>query len=194
LGKEEAMKRILRFKKRTWVLAGVAAVAAVTAVGGYAYWTNGGSGSGTAQIGTTTDNLTIEATGWANLVPGSSKQVDVRFNNPNSFSSHVKKVVLNPGHAGVETDGTADGIDTGVASIANGSRCLSSWFHYTDATINDNVAPNAAPSPYFLGDDGVTLGTGAKLAMDNLTGNTAADDQNGCKSASVKLYLIVDNS
>ena len=38
-GRRKEMKRILRFKKRTYVLAGVVAVAAITAVGGYAYWT-----------------------------------------------------------------------------------------------------------------------------------------------------------
>ena len=34
------MKRITRFKKRTWVLLGVVAViAAMASVGAYAYWT-----------------------------------------------------------------------------------------------------------------------------------------------------------
>lgn len=49
------MKRILRFKKRTYVLAGVVAVAAISAVGGYAYFTSTGSGDGTGTVGSATD-------------------------------------------------------------------------------------------------------------------------------------------
>ena len=50
LGKEEEMKRITRFKKRTWVLLGVVAViAAMASVGAYAYWTSSGDGPGTCS-------------------------------------------------------------------------------------------------------------------------------------------------
>ena len=42
-----------RMSKRAWVLVGIiAVVAAVTAVGGYAYWTSSGEGTGTADTGT----------------------------------------------------------------------------------------------------------------------------------------------
>ena len=49
------MKRITRFKKRTWVLLGVVAViAAMASVGAYAFWTSSGTGQGSATTGTST--------------------------------------------------------------------------------------------------------------------------------------------
>ena len=46
------MKRITRFKKRTWVVLGVVAViAAMASVGAYAYFTSTGAGTGTATVG-----------------------------------------------------------------------------------------------------------------------------------------------
>src|SRR4051794_25905401 len=185
------MSRILK-SRRAKLLVGLVAALSVTAVA-LAYWTNGGTGSGTASTGNTSDNLTITATGWGGLVPGDSKDVSVTLSNPNTFTSHVKKVTLDPAHAGTEADGTADGIDTGVASTANGTRCLSSWFHYTDATVNDNVAPQVEATPGSATFAGGSGGSGAKLAFDDLTANTAAANQDGCKLASVKLYLKVDN-
>jgi len=46
------MKRVLRFKKRTWVLTAiVAVVAAMASIGAYAYFTSTGSGTGSATVG-----------------------------------------------------------------------------------------------------------------------------------------------
>lgn len=43
-----------KFSKRAWILFGVVAVAAVAAVGGYAYFTSTGSGNGTGTVGSAT--------------------------------------------------------------------------------------------------------------------------------------------
>ena len=60
MGKGGRMKRITRFKKRTWVLLGVVAViAAMASVGAYAYWTTSGSATGTATVGTRRTTWTV---------------------------------------------------------------------------------------------------------------------------------------
>jgi len=157
-------------KKRVVVLAALA-VAAVAAVAGYAYWTNGGSGSGTATAGTADNNLVITASGWAGFKPGQTKNVDVNLDNSaNSYSSYVKNVVLD----------TSQGTN-GIATSNVG--CLTTWFHYTaaaspnvDATLPASDSTNAFSS----------VGT---LAFDD-----TATNQDACQGADVTVYLKVDNS
>ena len=74
------MKRITRFSKRTWVLFGVvAAVAAMATVGAYAYWTQGGSGTGSATTGTTTAITVVQdSTTASSLYPGGPSEVAER--------------------------------------------------------------------------------------------------------------------
>lgn len=79
-------------RKRTLISALVAAFALLGAISAYAYWTTGGSGSGTATAGTTTDNLTITSPSVAGITPGSSTPVTVTVTNPNSYSVHVDTV------------------------------------------------------------------------------------------------------
>src|SRR5262249_56434133 len=81
---------------------------------GRAYGTKGGSGPGRATAGTADNNIVLSATGWAGIKPGQTKSIDITVDNTaNSYSSYVKDVKLDTGHAGVEADGTQDGIDTG---------------------------------------------------------------------------------
>jgi hypothetical protein len=162
-------------KKRVILLAALAA-AAIAAVAGYAYWTNGGSGSGTATAGTADNNIVLSATGWAGIKPGQTKNVDITVDNTaNSYSSYVKDVKLDPAHAGVEADGTQDGIDTGNAS------CLSSDFSYNQTAPNIDATVAASGSQTFNGAASLTFA------------NTALN-QDACQGASVKLYLVVDNT
>src|SRR5262249_25623946 len=93
----------------------------------------------------------------------------------NSYSSYVKDVKLDTGHAGVEADGTQDGIDTGNAS------CLSSDFSYNQTAPNINATVAASGSQTFNGAASLTFA------------NTALN-QDACQGASVKLYLVVDNT
>ncbi len=72
------MKRITRFRKRTWVLLGVVAViAAMASVGAYAFWTSSGSGSGSATTANpTADYLSvINLTTINDLYPGGQPRI-----------------------------------------------------------------------------------------------------------------------
>ena len=80
------MKRITRFRKKTWVLLGVVAViAAMASVGAYAYFTTTGSGTGTATVGTSS-NMTLPGTAGTTLYPGTSSSVS--FTALNSSPGH----------------------------------------------------------------------------------------------------------
>lgn len=82
-----------RLSKRAWVLVGIVAVAAVSAVGGYAYWTNSGLGSGSAATGTTTGITVNQTSVVAGLYPGSPAQaLSGDFDNPNAGPIHVASV------------------------------------------------------------------------------------------------------
>jgi hypothetical protein len=78
--------------KWTLIFGGLAVFLVLGAIGAYAYWTTGGSGSGTATAGTTTDNLTIASPSVTGITPGSSTPVTVTVTNPNSYSVHVDTV------------------------------------------------------------------------------------------------------
>lgn len=166
------MKRGLRFKKRTYVLfAAVAAVAAMASIGAYAYWTNGGTGSGTAAAGTADDNLVLSADGWAGIQPGQTDDVNIYIDNPNTYDSYVKNVVLDL------TMGDGDGISTSDPG------CDSGWFtyDYTSPNIDDVVADGAVDEPYLAA---------ATLEFEN----SSTENQDACKEADITLHLVVDNS
>jgi hypothetical protein len=140
-------------KKRV-VLAAIVAVALTLASGvAYAYWTSGGSGSGTAAAGTSTDNLTISATGWAGLAPGAAnaKPVNVVVQNPNTYSAHVNNVVF----------GSVTTSDAG---------CLPAWFTVTGSPLNLNADIGAG-----LSTASTSFGT---ITMNDLT----STNQDACKS------------
>jgi hypothetical protein len=87
---KETKMRPLR--KRTLIGALAAAFVLLGAIGAYAYWTTGGSGSGAATAGTTTNNLTIASPSVTGITPGSGTPVTVTLTNPNSYSVHVDTV------------------------------------------------------------------------------------------------------
>jgi len=82
-----------RFRKKTWIFLGVlVAVAALAAVGAYAYWTTGGSGTGSATT-TTTSSITVNQTSSSSgLYPGGSVSLSGDFTNGNSFPVYVSSV------------------------------------------------------------------------------------------------------
>ena len=170
------MKRITRFKKRTWVLLGVAAViAAMASVGAYAYWTASGTGSGSATAAPAATNMELTATGWANIYPGAAgaKAVSVTVHNPNTYSSHVNDVFVDPafGAAG-------NGITTSDVG------CLSAWFSldFSSVTLNQNLAADDGGAGGL--DETTTAGFG------NLTlADLPSTDQNACQSAAITIHL-----
>lgn len=107
-------------RKRTLIGALVAAFVLVGAFGAYAYWTTGGSGSGSATAGTTTNNLTIASPSVTGITPGSSTPVTVTVTNPNSYSVHV------------------DTVSTVITTSAVG--CLSADFTFPAKVLNTTIA------------------------------------------------------
>ena len=82
------MKRIPRFRKRTWVLLAVlATVAAMASVGAYAYFTATGSGTGTATVGSAS-NIQLSSPVVGNLYPaGADVPVTVTLSRPPLLSA-----------------------------------------------------------------------------------------------------------
>jgi hypothetical protein len=82
-----------RSKKRKLIVLALLAVAAVSAVGGYAFWTAGGSGTGTAGVGTVAALAINQTSTVTALAPGSPAQsLSGNFDNPGSGPVFVTSV------------------------------------------------------------------------------------------------------
>jgi hypothetical protein len=167
------MKRIPRFKKRTWVLAGViATVAAMASVGAYAYWTTSGGGSGTATTGTD-QGVTVSGDPANGLYPGSNVAVTTVIAND---SSTQPQYVTN--------------LHVTISNENEGTGCDSSWFTYkADGDAVANVASNPHTSP--LNTEiaaGGSLSVLGKVFMSNPNVN-----QDACKTTELTLTYAVNN-
>jgi len=88
-------------------------------VGGvaFAYWTQGGTGTGTAATGNTADITVNQTSTVANLAPGLSAQpLSGNFDNPNSGPVYVTSVTVSI----ASVDSTRD--DHGLDPVATGQR------------------------------------------------------------------------
>jgi hypothetical protein len=81
-------------RKRRWLVLAILLVAlAITAVAGYAFWTAGGSGTGSADVGTTSSLTINQTSSVTGLRPGGTAQpLSGDFDNPNAFSVRVNTV------------------------------------------------------------------------------------------------------
>jgi hypothetical protein len=173
-----------RFKPTRRFVIGVVAVLAL-AGGAIAYWTNGGSGSGTAQVGTTTDNLVVTASVPSQLTPGNARTINITIDNTaNDFASFVKRIRLDTSKAG------ADGIEVLGGGNANGG-CLDSWFDFFGGAGSGVLNVNA------------TVPRNGTLALQTADGGAheayaemseSGTNQDECKGAQVKFHFVVDNS
>ena len=125
-------------KKRSRFVA-LAALALALAVGGiaFAYWTQGGLGSGGASAGTTSA-ITVNQTGTpTGLYPGGPAQaLSGTFTNPNAHPVHISSVTVAVRPFSVQTDNAkpactdADfavgGAGTGAIVVPNGTG-VGSW-------------------------------------------------------------------
>jgi hypothetical protein len=116
------MRRVLRHKKLS--LLGFVAVLALTG-SAVAYFTGGGSGSGTAAVGTS-GSVALTATVPAGILPGISEPVTFTAANATSSPIRVSNVHL----VGVS-------VDSGHAA------CLTTDFTMPDVTEADQVAAGA---------------------------------------------------
>ena len=161
-----------RLSKRAWVLVGIiAVVAAVTAVGGYAYWTSTGSGEGSATVGTDTPWQvdTDPATGGPLTPDGPSQTVGYTVTNNSTGHQSLANVaisVANPDGSPWDGPGTCSAADFEVNAAAAGTA-------YNDPTLAQNFAPGFADS------------TSITVQMIDTGVN-----QNDCRNAIVPLYLF----
>jgi hypothetical protein len=82
-------------RKRTLVLVGVAAVAAViAAVGAYAYFTNAGSGTGSATVGASSAIAITGSTAGALYPDGPARTVSITLHNTGAGAQYVNSTSL----------------------------------------------------------------------------------------------------
>jgi hypothetical protein len=158
-GVEERIGRVMT-RRRILVLVGVVAVLGA-AIGAYAYWTQGGTGTGTATAGNTsaiTVNQTSSVTG---LYPGGpAATLSGNFTNPNSGSVQISSITAV------------------VSSITNGSSdgskpaCTSA-----DFTIGGSVGTTTIPA-------GTGVGSWSGLTVQLLNTNA---NQDNCKGATANI-------
>ena len=170
------MKRITRFRKRTWVLLGVVAViAAMASVGAYAYWTQGGTGSGSATAGTTTA-ITVNQTSLSanSLYPGGPTELlSGNFDNPNPGGVVISSVTA-----------VVSSVTNGTSDITKPA-CVAGDFYITGTAPGSTV-----PSGVGVGSWGGTLAIG--LANRNGNANppselSPAANQDNCKNATANI-------
>ncbi len=94
----------------------VALVLGLSSGAAYAYFSNLGSGSGVASIGTTKSVTVIAATGTANskLFPGTSADLTLTLNNPNSYPVTIVSIAQNPSGSITVNGGVGSCTTTGV--------------------------------------------------------------------------------
>jgi hypothetical protein len=154
-----------KLKTKRQALLGVG-LALIMATAAFAYWTAGGSGSGTAQAGTTT-GLTVNQTSTLTaMYPGDSAQtLSGTFDNPNSGPIHVGTVtasISSVTKAGGAPAGTCDATDFTLASAA--------------MTVNADVPAGTGTGSW----------SGATIRFNN-----KATNQDACKGATVNLAYAI---
>ena len=113
-------------RKKLAVVAGGLAVLAFAGAA-FAYFTNSGSGTGSASVGSSSE-IALSSPLVGDLYPdGADVPVTVTIDNPGSGAQYVDTV-----SGVVETD------DNGTPSTADD--CLGSWFEVDDITYQDTLA------------------------------------------------------
>ena len=114
-----------RARKRALIVAVMAVLGLIAVLGGYAYWTSGGSGSGSATAGSTSA-VTLNAAFTAGIYPGGTKTVTFTVDNTNPGNVwvgtvHLASVTVDAGHSScVVGDFTMPDVAEN-AEVANGN-------------------------------------------------------------------------
>jgi hypothetical protein len=152
-------------RRRSLALA-VAAIMVISA-GAVAYWTAGGSGTGSADTAAATTPLTVNQTTTLNaMYPGDTAQtISGNFDNTNDGPIHVSTVT-----ASISSVTKAVGAPAGT--------CDASDYTLTDAvmTVNAEITAGTAQGSW----------TGAKIKFNN-----KATNQDQCKGATVNLSYAI---
>jgi hypothetical protein len=164
------MRTFLKSKKGLAALIATLVVA-ISAVGAYAYFTSTGAGSGSATVGTsTTWAVTTDAATGGVLTPGGASLDTIAYHvkNNNAGQQNLANVAVSVANA----DGTPW---TSVTGCSKADFSISGAL--AGATFNDTAqAANLAP--------GATANGSVTLKMVDTGLN-----QDGCKNATVPLYL-----
>jgi hypothetical protein len=156
----------LHGRKKVFVIGAVCALLA--AAGAYAFWTAGGSGTGTATTASGTTALTVnQTTTLAAMFPGDTAQtISGTFTNTNSGPIQVATVTA---------------AITGVtkAGGAGAGACDSTDFTLTNAAMTVGAAIPVGTA--------VGAWTGAAIQFNNKAGT----NQDGCKGATVALSYTI---
>jgi len=176
-------------KRRSAVLVALL-IAAIAAIGAWAYFTANGSGSATATAGTST-NLALHGSTTGTLYPGSTVSISFTVDNPGGGTERLGAIYLagvkactgagsswdpslNSGAGGCSSSGTeqttCESVDPGNAADANASN-----FYMADVAQNQDLTGGAT---------GVSATNSGTLKLNNLSSS-----QDSCKSASLYLQL-----
>jgi hypothetical protein len=153
--------RATKTKRRTKV---VALTAALVLAGGaaFAFWTAGGSGTGSATTGNVTALTVVQTSTISGLAPGLAAQtLSGNFNNPNSGPVHVATVTASISSVTDAGGNAITGCDSSDYTLANAVM-----------TVNADVPAGNAQGSW----------TGATIAFNNKPSN-----QDACKNAVVHL-------
>ncbi len=154
-------------KSKIAAVAAATAVIALTGTGAMAYFSQTGTGSGPATVGSVnkwTVAVQAQTLGVANLFPDGSTQT-FPFTVTNSSAGGVKLFTTS---AAIDANGSGDILSGGTAVTG----CKASWF---SAAIGTNPAPSAGN----IAAAGVVNGTAVITMLSNTT-----DDQNVCQGKS----------
>jgi hypothetical protein len=150
-----------RFRKRTWILLGVTVlIAALASIGAYAYWTQGGSGTGSASTGTSSSITVNQTSASTGLYPGGSVALSGDFTNGNASPVYVSSVTASVTAFSSQSDGGKPACTQADFSISG------------TATVNAQVPVGS----------GVGSWSGLSLNMTNSGAN-----QDNCKNVSVPI-------
>jgi hypothetical protein len=154
-------------KKTLAVVAGGALILGAIGIA-YAYWTAGGTGTGSGETGTSVAITAVQTSDITNIRPGGEPQtLSGNFTNTNDEPVFVTSVTV-----------TVDSVTQTPEGIIAGS-C-----EVDDYVIVDGVMPVNAEVPV-----GTAQGawTGATIAFVN----EPAEDQGGCQGATVNLAYVI---
>ena len=151
-------------KRTTAILAILGAVVAASAA--IAYWTAGGSGTGSATTGTNVALTAVQTSTVTNMYPGDTAQtLSGNFNNPNPSLSYVATVTAS------------------IASVIKATGAAAGTCDATDYTLG---APIMTVGADVLAGTARGAWTGATIKFNN-----KASNQDACKGATVNLAYAI---
>lgn len=151
--------RIRRGSRKTTVIASFLVLAVAGAA--FAYWTAGGTGTGTAPTGTTLALTANQTTVLTPMYPGDTAQtISGTFTNPNTGPTYVTSVTA------------------AITGVSGGAGACSA----ADYTL---------ASPVMAVGSEVAVGTGGSWTGATIKFNNTGANQDGCKGATVALGYTI---